>query len=1078
MTVDAILKHAINEIRASDALVVIGAGASFQAGMPLAGQLGPLVWHTLENSPIVLNQVCERLGVAVANAKHVVGDDWDRLCHAFEFIAADATARQTFQTSVIDLDNSRSRMPSTPHTALARLIFANVVLGVISLNWDTLLENAFQNRYGFWPFGRSFDLWKPHGDCNRPTDDWILPHQPGIVPDSIVQRVTELAEVRPRVLLIVGYSERDETVVERLIAPLLEKWRVFRISPSAAGEGAIQLDAGMALTALAAELVPERDIPGWLSVSFANQRGIEAAVAGERLGPGNVVSCPRLPHFETALQQLDVLNKIHIAGASGSGKSITVWQLAHHYNKLGWHVIRPDLSTNVTETDRHQIDFVRSKRWPTVVVVDDTQLMSYHFLEDLLELSDDRTKLILGTTDADWEREQTFRISASAAVQLLAEVFRARRDEILPIVQRLDSDSHVGDDFLSTRIEDRIAIAANSETPWQFAYAVRGGWRETRQILDVARDFEENDLLLTAVAVRQLVSLDAGASLPQLIRDAHWLGRDDAWVRSGIQRLESRRFLLCGDSIRCLHQRSAAAIVDFSLNSRSGETARGLMAMIRSVVSEPEVPLRGISWLLHEIRLYRSLILTPETKRDLLQRCFNAHSHIERRDASFVVACLLGGEDSTTIDILGHYDGQIRTWIVEATGEDAYGIGSMVNNLFNDHNEECKRFLDSVEPRLIAEKLSSLDTKDAYAWGYFLGRLSVGSPKEWGSRVSKYLPREDVRQYVAGFSAGELEELSNFIKGIAGFDFDFALECYECALGAYKTKFADDALAAYHSVDDLEDWVLGNPWFGKARPTKRQSAIAKSMFDAIEPETIVKQILACPFGDWEYYARLLSWVRRVHPKKIYQIVDVMNWDELDIVIGEMWAHPPRELRLLLFRLIKNNDGEPIRSWVAARSSKIDIIDPILAGTSPEAAISVARNGKRVDFGDQNGTDWDWQTWAIARIATVDEDVAKAVLRQNKAHFAKGLKEMSFPEEGLPKCLDLIHELDDEILPEVISVLDPADVQESWTKALQDHRQEKRHAVRRTLRKIISVGNTAVCDLADELLRSVRYRKTV
>ena len=121
MTVDAILKHAINEIRASDALVVIGAGASFQAGMPLAGQLGPLVWHTLENSPIVLNQVCERLGVAVANAKHVVGDDWDRLCHAFEFIAADATARQTFQTSVIDLDNSRSRMPSTPHTALARL---------------------------------------------------------------------------------------------------------------------------------------------------------------------------------------------------------------------------------------------------------------------------------------------------------------------------------------------------------------------------------------------------------------------------------------------------------------------------------------------------------------------------------------------------------------------------------------------------------------------------------------------------------------------------------------------------------------------------------------------------------------------------------------------------------------------------------------------------------------------------------------------------------------------------------------------------------------------------------------------
>jgi len=137
-----------------------------------------------------------------------------------------------------------------------------------------------------------------------------------------------------------------------------------------------------------------------------------------------------------------------------------------------------------------------------------------------------------------------------------------------------------------------------------------------------------------------------------------------------------------------------------------------------------------------------------------------------------------------------------------------------------------------------------------------------------------------------------------------------------------------------------------------------------------------------------------------------------------------------------------------------------------------------RNGKRVDLGDQNGTHWYRQTWAVARIAAVDADVAKAVLRQNKTHFAKGLKEMSFPEEGLPEYLDLIHELDDEILPEVISVLEPADVQESWTKALQDHRKEKRYAARQTLRKIIAVGNTAVCDLADELLRSVRYRKTV
>src|SRR5690349_18978146 len=39
------LEAAVSEMRTADAVAVIGAGASFLAGMPLAGQLAPLVWH-------------------------------------------------------------------------------------------------------------------------------------------------------------------------------------------------------------------------------------------------------------------------------------------------------------------------------------------------------------------------------------------------------------------------------------------------------------------------------------------------------------------------------------------------------------------------------------------------------------------------------------------------------------------------------------------------------------------------------------------------------------------------------------------------------------------------------------------------------------------------------------------------------------------------------------------------------------------------------------------------------------------------------------------------------------------------
>ena len=131
-------------------------------------------------------------------------------------------------------------------------------------------------------------------------------------------------------------------------------------------------------------------------------------------------------------------------------------QAAHHYNQQGWHVIRPGSAASAT--DRQRVDVVASKRWPTVVVVDDTQFQSGDFLESLREQSDDRTKTVFGTTDPAWERQDTIRVSASASVAALAKEFKTRRNEILPAVRRFDP--HVGDRFLETRIETRIDFAA------------------------------------------------------------------------------------------------------------------------------------------------------------------------------------------------------------------------------------------------------------------------------------------------------------------------------------------------------------------------------------------------------------------------------------------------------------------------------------------------------------------------------------------------------------------------------------------------------------------------------------------
>jgi hypothetical protein len=96
LSVPSVLKTAVDDIRTSDAVAVIGAGASFQAGMPLAGHLSPLVWHALAAHPGVMRATCDALGITPGRPKEIIGDCWSRIRAAFSQIAADPNARRTF----------------------------------------------------------------------------------------------------------------------------------------------------------------------------------------------------------------------------------------------------------------------------------------------------------------------------------------------------------------------------------------------------------------------------------------------------------------------------------------------------------------------------------------------------------------------------------------------------------------------------------------------------------------------------------------------------------------------------------------------------------------------------------------------------------------------------------------------------------------------------------------------------------------------------------------------------------------------------------------------------------------------
>ncbi len=332
----------------------------------MTAQIPPLVWAALDAHTVTRNKVATRLGRQDGRAKILVGSGTDTLRIAWSEIAQSVPARRAFQDAFADLDLERE--PTPAHLALARMIRAGVLEYVISFNWDTALERAYEHLYGVAIPPDT--LVKPHGDACRPDLEWVLPHEEGVVLPQVMTHLREMAASHPRVFMIVGYSGSDPTVVSELIEPFEGSWPVVRIGPSCVGPEAIQGIADDALPALLRELDLDIGARRWRSVTFDRQRSLSAALMGYRLGPNDVRSCPELPGVEGTVTRLRAARFVAITGVSGSGKSISAFQAAYRLNEEGWSVLE---LVNPGTADESSVQEFISHPGPVLAVVDDAQ---------------------------------------------------------------------------------------------------------------------------------------------------------------------------------------------------------------------------------------------------------------------------------------------------------------------------------------------------------------------------------------------------------------------------------------------------------------------------------------------------------------------------------------------------------------------------------------------------------------------------------------------------------------------------------------------------------------------------------
>src|ERR1019366_414797 len=310
------IRNAANQLRAWGGVAILGAGVSLRTGFPLTQDLNNLLWHSIDQSETACQSLALVTGEgAGAPVRQSIGDDPSRVALGYGVLRSDASARQSFQQGFASLDRERRNNHSFPHDIIAQLIHRGALKLVVSLNWDSVLETAYCKRYGVPLPSEGPILYKPHGDVSRPELPWIMPDQAGSIPGALADLSHSLASSHPRVLVVIGYGERDEQVVNSLIRPLSEKWRVIRIGPQAGGADDIRTSAEDALPALLSATYDEPELQGWDYVNFDTQHGLVDALLGRGLGPANVLTCPRLPEVDAITKTLSLCN-IAVVSAS------------------------------------------------------------------------------------------------------------------------------------------------------------------------------------------------------------------------------------------------------------------------------------------------------------------------------------------------------------------------------------------------------------------------------------------------------------------------------------------------------------------------------------------------------------------------------------------------------------------------------------------------------------------------------------------------------------------------------------------------------------------------------------------
>ena len=793
------------------------------------------------------------------------------------------------------------------------------------------------------------------------------------------------------------------------------------------------------------EFDPDYDC--WEKIDFSRQKDISEAIAGYRLQPCHVQACPRLSQVESIKKRLKIVDYVIVEGESGCGKSISLYQAAYDLSMNGYIVYR-----YINKNADSIILFPRSNEKKLLFIIDDAQNLPTFSLEQVIAQSQSQTKIILAFTKIDNDTNlysEPIRITNYDAVKTIAQDYKKRKREVLPIVQQFDK--YVGDNMFSYSFEKRLDDAAKKDTPWLFNYTLRGGWSTVNEQFQAVYKHNKCGLLSTIIALFQILRLDGAVDFKWLQTYIQKFDIEISWTKNDLDYLVRNKLIASPDDVRIVHIESASHIVRCFFKIANAPYKQLICRILEDGYDNNLFNIQGLLWLQSAVSsspyYLEDIILTEKLLDSVFSDLDSVNDEKQRGFTVYLLERILNLHREKNGKYYFKQNEQLLAqWISETTSKNAYEYSRLINTLNNQGKDCIKSFVSKIDVDSVLRGFADCSVEDLFCWCKLLDRLSFAYDQEeriaFGERLRDPLTAKD--QFV---TAENIDKFYGSISEICYLNPNLIFELLSNHIDKFqklwfsKPEYALEVMTGFSFLYG----VFGISYFSNKKLTKQQKEFSIKFTKAMPIEPIANYISHSLPRAWNSIYDMSTLLYRDNKRKLSQIIKAIDDDSLNDSSSALWEKTDRDL-CIIFSSIACGELECAQRFFEKNKDKIKELGVVFISALPKQSIDLFKKGVKLRLFEEK-----WNTIsfdALEALHDVSEDDYKEILDCEISQVINRINELcilDFEKYEMPlyEIVVYIKKTYPDILLRIVPALDYDRLKKEKQSMLKDSRFNRR-----------------------------------